>query len=500
MSGFLTEAIATAARYGVGGTPQSAFTVPFPFDAATDLVVLVDEVATSAFTVSGATQDGFYLAGATLTLTTPIENVDLSVERQTEVEQQSLFPISGAFQVKALNGEFSRVWMALQDLERQIRDRVGVVAGEAPMVNLPQRSVRANKLLGFDADGEPTLLDAFEEGSIANDIITNTVFSIVARIFPSGIIVKWSGSVATIPEGYALCDGNNGTPDLRGLMILGAGGAFNPNTTGGSLLTALGGAATFNSAGTAITVAQMPVHAHGGATAETTDVHTHKVSGTPGSGNSIANSWAPGNTNNYILQNGEPDGWDSGPANNPHFHVVSSEGGGEPHSHPVTVPDHQHVQDRPPYYALAFIMRVNFVVPPPTENDPVDLSAAALRFVQPMACGDETSAIDETGQVLELEWPASMMLKAGSAGLRINVSGACATGTLTVDVRVGGTTILSTPLTIDATEKTSRTAVVPVVISSSTIVEFSTVTVWVTDVGDGTAFGLKATFDGTLVD
>ena len=45
------------------------------------------------------------------------------------------------------------------------------------------------------------------------------------------IIVIWSGAVVDIPTGWALCDGNNGTPDLRGKFVVGAGGALNPGQT-----------------------------------------------------------------------------------------------------------------------------------------------------------------------------------------------------------------------------------------------------------------------------
>jgi hypothetical protein len=39
---------------------------------------------------------------------------------------------------------------------------------------------------------------------------------------PAGVIVMWSGSIATIPGGFFLCDGTNGTPDLRNKFIIGA--------------------------------------------------------------------------------------------------------------------------------------------------------------------------------------------------------------------------------------------------------------------------------------
>lgn len=51
---------------------------------------------------------------------------------------------------------------------------------------------------------------------------------------PSGVIVMWGGSVASIPAGWALCDGNNGTYDLRNLFIVGAGDTYDPGDTGGS--------------------------------------------------------------------------------------------------------------------------------------------------------------------------------------------------------------------------------------------------------------------------
>lgn len=52
--------------------------------------------------------------------------------------------------------------------------------------------------------------------------------------FPSGIIVLWHGTILTIPTGWLLCDGNNGTPNLKNKFPIGAGGLFNPGDTGGS--------------------------------------------------------------------------------------------------------------------------------------------------------------------------------------------------------------------------------------------------------------------------
>ena len=56
----------------------------------------------------------------------------------------------------------------------------------------------------------------------------------VSNTVPSGLISLWSGSVGSIPAGWLLCDGTNGTPDLRNSFILGAGNAYAVGATGGS--------------------------------------------------------------------------------------------------------------------------------------------------------------------------------------------------------------------------------------------------------------------------
>jgi hypothetical protein len=55
-----------------------------------------------------------------------------------------------------------------------------------------------------------------------------------APAVPSGCIILWSGSSGSIPASYYLCDGNNGTPDLRNRFVVGAGDTFSVNQTGGS--------------------------------------------------------------------------------------------------------------------------------------------------------------------------------------------------------------------------------------------------------------------------
>lgn len=53
-------------------------------------------------------------------------------------------------------------------------------------------------------------------------------------VVPVGGIVMWAGLLANIPTGWALCDGTNGTPDLRDRFLVGAAAGQNPGTTGGA--------------------------------------------------------------------------------------------------------------------------------------------------------------------------------------------------------------------------------------------------------------------------
>ena len=63
--------------------------------------------------------------------------------------------------------------------------------------------------------------------------IATTAFTLANGI-PSGCIVMWSGSIATIPSGWYICDGTNSTPDLRNRFIVGAGSTYAVAATGGS--------------------------------------------------------------------------------------------------------------------------------------------------------------------------------------------------------------------------------------------------------------------------
>lgn len=82
---------------------------------------------------------------------------------------------------------------------------------------------------------------------------SNTPFGVV----PVGGIILWNSTIASIPANFQVCDGTNGTPNLQGLYVVGAG-ATSPAASGGMGLINPGGPFGDNSAGAGVG----PAHAH----------------------------------------------------------------------------------------------------------------------------------------------------------------------------------------------------------------------------------------------
>lgn len=132
---------------------------------------------------------------------------------------------------------------------------------------------------------------------------------------PTGGIIIWSGASNAVPDGWALCDGTNGTPDLRGRFVLGESENYSVGETGGSEEVTL-------------TVAQMPEHEHVenvGKSGVSKKLVTYS-----GSGGSIAGAYASASDTSV----GQI--------------VVKTDRTGSSQPHP----------NMPPYYVLAYIMYV----------------------------------------------------------------------------------------------------------------------------------------------
>lgn len=158
--------------------------------------------------------------------------------------------------------------------------------------------------------------DGVVTGSLEADSFISQ--GVTGAFIPSGGIIMWSGTLANIPAGWYLCDGDNGTPDLRDKFVCGAANGANPGTTGG--------AAT---------------HTH------TVNSHTHTIA--------HAHTYS-GTTDNYTAPyNAAGDGSTSSPT---HAHTYSgTTSTSSDNSGASGTLTSNAGSSLPPFYALAFIMK-----------------------------------------------------------------------------------------------------------------------------------------------
>lgn len=122
------------------------------------------------------------------------------------------------------------------------------------------------------------------------------------------------------------------------------------------------------------------------------------------------------------------------------------------------------------------------------------IDPTAMPFHQTIALGDETTAIASTAtDVVSFRAPFAFTL----TDIRLSLNSATTTGVMTLDMNESGSTVLSTKLTVDATELTSETAATAAVISDSAIADDALITFDWDGIGDGTATGAKVTIYGT---
>ena len=153
---------------------------------------------------------------------------------------------------------------------------------------------------------------------------------------PIGGIIMWSGADNAVPSNYALCDGNNGTPNLVDRFIVGRGSAYAQGATGGSAdATLVSHSHTIND------------HTHG-FSGTGSQVHSHTQSGggtSDDGGPNVPGSNSGGNQNN--ISNATVTITISGNTGNPIDKGTDTQGSSGTN------------KNLPPYYAIAYIMRIS---------------------------------------------------------------------------------------------------------------------------------------------
>jgi microcystin-dependent protein len=204
-----------------------------------------------------------------------------------------------------LNNFEGEVQAALNDIDS---DNDGIV-DEADTANL----YKGNDI---DSDGDGTVDNAEKydglapsDGGAGNFLTTdgtNVSWQEVSTGVPSGVITMWSGTTSDIPSGWTLCDGTDSTPDLTDRFVVGAGGQYSAGDTGGSDTVQL-------------SESEMPSHTH------------------------IQTAWNGGATGDTFSTN-----YEYVSANDIQATESSTQSAGGDNAH----------ENRPPYYALAYIMKI----------------------------------------------------------------------------------------------------------------------------------------------
>jgi Flp pilus assembly pilin Flp len=177
--------------------------------------------------------------------------------------------------------------------------------------------------------GTPTAPTASAGTNTTQVATTAFVQTALSAAFTSGMIMMWSGTIATIPTGWVLCNGSNSTPDLRNKFVIGA----HSDSAGVAYSTVTGSNTQTGGSKDAITVS----HTHTATSAVTDPGHTHTVgliayNGTLGS--QIHGAWQNGSTTTSTATTGITVAT-----------TIDSSGSSGTNA------------NLPPYYALAFIMK-----------------------------------------------------------------------------------------------------------------------------------------------
>lgn len=158
-----------------------------------------------------------------------------------------------------------------------------------------------------------------------------TTAEVLAAV-PRGIILHWYATSGAVPTGWAICDGSNGTPDLRQRFVMGVSDMADVGQgNGGRNVDSIRDNPDWHTHPHSLTEDQIPAHAH------RQDVRRHQGPATSPIGDEYGPGGPTGNENNW--------NWSGSP--------TGTAGGGQAHYHGL--PDHD---NRPLHYRLLMIMKL----------------------------------------------------------------------------------------------------------------------------------------------
>lgn len=210
-----------------------------------------------------------------------------------------------------------------------------------------------------DVRGKTFQADAIIEFAMLTTAAKTAIVDMIRdEIEPVGVAIKlYIGTPENVPEGWAICDGTQGTPDFRDRIPMGASSTFGVLSTKGSLThthTGSTGTAGVHShgvtvAGHTLTTAQIPSHHHNNGVVDKNDtLFNHGgIAANPTRASSI-----DGNSSAGVIE-GLTTATGGGEA---HTHAGSSTDAAGAHTHSVTTNESSHI---PPVVGVHFIMRIS---------------------------------------------------------------------------------------------------------------------------------------------
>jgi len=188
-------AVTPIVRYTANGA-QTIFAYPFPIFASEDLTVFLDGAEqVSGFTITGA---GNTNGGDVTFDTAPVSAITVTLERRLSIERVTDFLEGGDFSAVSINNELDYLIAAIQQVERDNDVMLKYGDHETPgNVELPDKALRTNMVLGFDGNGDPVAVST--EGTMASPNFTATGTGAATRTstdkFSDLISVKDFGAV-----------------------------------------------------------------------------------------------------------------------------------------------------------------------------------------------------------------------------------------------------------------------------------------------------------------
>ena len=334
------------------GSNQTVYNFNFDYIEASDVKVKLNGTDTTAYTLSGAKQVTLNAA--------PTQGTIVRVYRDTNSTTLEKTFVSGStLKAEELNANFKQALFVTQETTREVAesDAGNAIAQVTAAVNTANAASTAATNAETTANGiAATAASALSTANTANTNASSALSAVTAKaniganvsifandanyitlaqvptptIFTTGMIMMFTGSTA--PSGWAFCDGNNGTPDLRNRFIVGAGSSYSSGDTGGANDVIL-------------TATQMPNHAHYFSGSQS---HNHSFRGASGNDHNDSTRVA------VVMKNDTNFSYN--------FYTATNNTGVQ--SATVTISGNTHQQgggaaheNRPPYYALAYIMK-----------------------------------------------------------------------------------------------------------------------------------------------